>query len=143
MEYKDYYQTLGVSKNATADEIKKAYRRLAKQFHPDRNPGNKTAEAKFKEINEAYEVLSDPQKRTAMISSALPSASGSSKVDHPIPTTGINGQPIRRMVQLSISKISETCSVSPISSSRSLVVPRSIRVPAHGGRLVRLITSSR
>ncbi len=62
-EYKDYYQILGVSRNATQDEIKSAYRKLAMKYHPDRNPGNKEAEAKFKEINEAYEVLSDPEKR--------------------------------------------------------------------------------
>ncbi len=63
MEYKDYYKILGVPKNATADDIKKAYRKLAKQYHPDKNPGNKAAEAKFKEITEANEVLSDPEKR--------------------------------------------------------------------------------
>lgn len=62
-QYKDYYQILGVSKNATQDEIKSAFRKLAMKYHPDKNPGNKEAEAKFKEINEAYEVLSDPQKR--------------------------------------------------------------------------------
>jgi curved DNA-binding protein len=63
MEYKDYYQTLGISKTASDDEIRKAFRKLAKQYHPDKNPGSKTAEAKFKEINEAYEVLSDATKR--------------------------------------------------------------------------------
>jgi curved DNA-binding protein len=63
MEYKDYYQTLGVARNASESEIKKAYRKLAMKFHPDRNRGNRQAEEKFKEINEAYEVLGDPQKR--------------------------------------------------------------------------------
>jgi len=59
----DYYATLGVGRNASAEEIKKAYRKLALQYHPDKNPGNKEAEEKFKQINEAYAVLSDPEKR--------------------------------------------------------------------------------
>jgi curved DNA-binding protein len=63
MQYKDYYQILGVDKKATTEEIKRAYRKLAMKYHPDRNPGNKGAEEKFKEINEAQEVLSDPKKR--------------------------------------------------------------------------------
>lgn len=60
---RDYYEVLGVSKNASDDEIKKAYRKLAVKYHPDKNPGDKEAEAKFKEINEAHDVLSDKQKR--------------------------------------------------------------------------------
>src|ERR1700681_4446938 len=63
MDFKDYYSTLGVAKTATAKEIKQAYRKLARKHHPDVNPDEKSAEAKFKEINEAYEVLGDPEKR--------------------------------------------------------------------------------
>lgn len=64
MSKRDYYEVLGVNKGATEQELKKAYRKLAMQYHPDRNPDNKEAEDKFKEINEAYEVLSDSQKRS-------------------------------------------------------------------------------
>src|SRR6478609_475986 len=60
---RDYYEVLGVSKTASEDDIKKAYRNLARQFHPDRNPGDKQAEAKFKEIQDAYDVVSDKTKR--------------------------------------------------------------------------------
>src|SRR5688500_2543494 len=63
MAKRDYYEILGVTKNASTDEIKKAYRKVAMQFHPDRNPGDKAAEEKFKEAAEAYEVLSDADKR--------------------------------------------------------------------------------
>ncbi|MFH1454518.1 MAG: J domain-containing protein [Armatimonadota bacterium] len=63
MEYKDYYKILGVDKNASEKDIKMAYRKLARKYHPDVNPNDKSAESKFKEINEAYEVLSDKEKR--------------------------------------------------------------------------------
>ena len=61
--YRDYFKVLGVERSADADAIKKAFRKLARKYHPDVNPGDKTAEAKFKEVSEAYEVLSDPEKR--------------------------------------------------------------------------------
>ena len=63
MAYIDYYKVLGVEKNATAEEIKKVYRKLARKHHPDMNPNDKDAHKKFQGINEAYEVLSDPDKR--------------------------------------------------------------------------------
>src|SRR6204780_4455646 len=72
----DYYKTLGVSNKATADEIKKAYRKLARQFHPDRNPGDKQAEARFKEISQAHDVLGDPEKRKQYDSGSGAFASG-------------------------------------------------------------------
>jgi curved DNA-binding protein len=64
MDYKDYYKILGLERSASADDIRKAYRKLAMKHHPDRNPGDKQAEDKFKDINEAYQVLSDSQKRS-------------------------------------------------------------------------------
>ena len=64
MPSQDYYQTLGVSKSSSADEIKTAYRKLAKKYHPDRNAGNKAAEEKFKEVQGAYDVVGDEKKRS-------------------------------------------------------------------------------
>lgn len=63
MDYKDYYKVLGVERSASGEEVRKAYRKLALQYHPDRNPGDKQAEDRFKDINEAYQVLNDPKKR--------------------------------------------------------------------------------
>src|SRR3982074_698685 len=72
----DYYKTLGVNKQASADEIKKAYRKLARRYHPDRNPDDKAAEARFKEISQAHDVLGDPDKRKQYDSGSGPFATG-------------------------------------------------------------------
>jgi len=72
----DYYKTLGVDKKATPEEIKKAYRKLARQYHPDRNPGDKQAEARFKEISQAHDILGDPDKRKQYDSGSGPFATG-------------------------------------------------------------------
>ena len=63
VKFRDYYETLGVSRTASEDDIKKVYRKLARKYHPDLNPNNKQAEEKFKEVQEAYDVLSDEKKR--------------------------------------------------------------------------------
>src|ERR1700685_1895107 len=65
MAKQDYYETLGVAKGASADDLKRAYRKMAMQYHPDRNAGDKSAEQKFKDVSEAYDVLKDDQKRAA------------------------------------------------------------------------------
>src|SRR5437660_7349848 len=65
MAKRDYYEVLNIERTATEEDIKKSYRKLAVKFHPDKNPGDKAAEEKFKELGEAYEALSDPQKRAA------------------------------------------------------------------------------
>ncbi len=68
---RDYYEVLGIDRNASASEIKKAYRKLAKKYHPDTNPGDKEAEAKFKEETEAYEILSDSERKRSMTSMVM------------------------------------------------------------------------
>src|ERR1700756_669636 len=65
MAKQDYYATLGVGRDASGEDLKRAYRKMAMQYHPDRNPGDKQAEARFKDVNEAYDILKDDQKRAA------------------------------------------------------------------------------
>src|SRR6201987_1234658 len=73
----DFYETLGVKRDASEEEIKKAYRKLARQYHPDRNPGDKEAEARFKEISQAHDVLGDPENRNNSDSATGPFSTGS------------------------------------------------------------------
>ena len=89
-EKRDYYDVLGVSKSASADEIKKAFRKLAIKYHPDRNPGDKEAEAKFKEVNEAYEVLKDDAKRQRYDQFGRAGVDGNASWGNPF--QGFNGQ---------------------------------------------------
>src|SRR5262245_30998574 len=84
---RDYYEVLGVQRNASADEIKKAYRSLARQYHPDRNPGDKETERKFKEVQDAYDVLSDKKKRQQFDQFGFAGAEGG------FPGGGPGGQP--------------------------------------------------
>src|ERR1700728_4839244 len=101
----DYYKTLGVEKKATPEEIKKAYRKLARQYHPDANPDDKGAEAKFKEISQAHDVLGDPEKRKQYDSGSGPFATGAGPGGgfggfgnfdlHPPPVGGIPSHPLR------------------------------------------------
>ena len=76
MKYKDYYKILGVERGASDEDIKKAYRKLARKYHPDANPDDKNAEARFKEISQAHDVLGDPEKRKQYDSASGPFATG-------------------------------------------------------------------
>ena len=109
MSKRDYYEVLGVSKNANEKEIKQAYRKLAIKYHPDRNPGNEAAEDKFKEAAEAYEVLSNREKRSRydrLIAAANPSAppikNARSVVATAIPTVFLAPKIIRENISLPI-----------------------------------------
>ncbi len=102
MDFKDYYATLGVAKTATDKELKSSYRKLARKHHPDVNPGDKAAEGKFKEINEAYEVLGDPEKRKKydelganwrMYEQGAPGGGGGSPFEQPGWTVNMGGGP--------------------------------------------------
>ncbi len=95
MEYKDYYTVLGVDRKAGEAEIKRAYRKLALKYHPDHNPNNKQAEDKFKEINEAYQVLSDAEKRARYDQLGESYQSWQQRGGAPGVLTGMSGLPRR------------------------------------------------
>src|SRR6185503_10122165 len=80
---RDYYDVLGIARNASADDVKKAYRKLALKYHPDRNPGDKSAEASFKEVAEAYEILSDTEKRARYDQFGHAGVQGATVAGHP------------------------------------------------------------
>src|ERR1700727_2501190 len=89
----DYYKTLGVSKDADADEIRKAYRKLARKHHPDLNPGDKTAEGRFKDVQEAYDILSEPKKKQMYDQHGFYSENGGYPGTNPQPRGGPGGAP--------------------------------------------------
>ena len=125
----DYYQTLGVSRTADVKDIQKAYRKLAQQYHPDKNPGDKSAEQRFKEINEAYAVLSDADKRSKYDRFGAVGSSTSAPAAVPRTSTGAGGAALRQAVHRAAAthapsrpRNSSRCSAaaaSPASSRRS------------------------
>ena len=100
-ERPDYYKVLGVGKNATDEEIKKAYRKLARKYHPDRNPGDKPAEERFKEISQAHDVLSDPDKRKEYDRGGMFAGFAGSAASIPR---------VRQRLQVAAAAVSATCS---------------------------------
>lgn len=124
-EKRDYYEVLGLQKGASEDEIKKAFKTMARKYHPDLHPDDKEAAEKFKEVNEAYEVLSDSQKRARYDqfghAGVDPNYGGRSPVQEPAAS-----------VDLAVSVMSAT--FSKVSSAASAAVPEALRpVPMHRG----------
>ena len=145
MDFKDYYATLGVAKTATEKEIKQAYRKLARKHHPDVNPGDKSAETKFKEINEAYEVLGDPEKRKkydelgvelAHVRTGRRRCARRRRRRAAGMSTSAAARPgggIRTMTERKCRRCSATAIRSPTSSTRSSAVRRAGRPTGPGG----------
>jgi len=140
MEYKDYYKTLGVSKTATEGEIKTAYRKLARRYHPDVNK-DPQAEEKFKELNEAYQVLSDPEKRKSMTSLAQNGSAINLPAGSQVVLIGADGSRRRKVVSEATAlfrrKSSMTCSETLAASRTS-----STRFSGRAGLALDLLTAA-